>query len=137
MELLGSLKEIDVQWVVEWWHISSMVHNCCKDHCVTLVSLCCCSYYSTFRILRQFGECQGAPGDESTFHTAVFTNRISGRISEAWPCRRVTKDIVPPKYIYPTTSYKQWLKDDMRWILKDEKGHMKTSKKIRRTELPP
>ena len=44
------------------------------------------------------------------------------------------KDIVPPKYIYPTTRYKQWLEDDMKWILKDEKAYMKTSKKIRRTK---
>ena len=39
IELLGRLMETDIQWVVEWWHISSMVHNCCKDHCVTLVGL--------------------------------------------------------------------------------------------------
>ena len=58
MELMGHLKEIDIQWVVEWWHISSMVHSCCKDYCVTLVGLRCCSYYSTCRISRQFGECQ-------------------------------------------------------------------------------
>ena len=68
------------------------------------------------------------------FHTAVFTNKILGRISEDWPHRKVTKDIDPPKYIYPTASYKQWLVDDMKWILKDEKAHMKTSKKIRTTE---
>ena len=111
-----------------------MVHNCCKDHYVTLVGLCYCSYYSNCRISRKFGERQGAPGDEGVFHTAVFTNRILGRISEAWPRCRATKDIIPPKYIYPTTSYKQWLKDDMKWILKDEKAHMKTSKKIRRIE---
>ena len=101
---------------------------------MTLVGLRCYSYYSSYRIFRQFGESQGAPNDEGAFHIALFTNRILGRISEAWPRRRVTKDIVPPKYIYPTTSYKQWLKDDMKWILKDDKAHMKTSKKIRRTE---
>ena len=111
-----------------------MVHNCCKDHYVTLVGLCCCSYYSNCRISRKFGERQGTPGDEGVFHTVVFTNKILGWISEVWPRHRVTKDIVPPKYIYPTASYKQWLKDDMKWILRDEKAHMKTSKKIRRTE---
>ena len=83
MEFVGRLKEIDIQWVVEWWHISSMVHSCCKDHCVTLVGLHCCSYYSTCCISRQFGEPQGAPNDEGTFHTAMFTNKILGRISEA------------------------------------------------------
>jgi len=64
----------------------------------------------------------------------MFTNRILDRINEAWPHCRVTKDSVPLKYIYPTARYKQWLKDDMKWILKDEKAYMKTSKKIKRTE---
>ena len=105
-----------------------------QDHYVTLVGFRCCSYYSTCRISSQFGKCQGAPVDEGAFHTIVFTNRILGRITETWPRHRVTKDIVPPKYIYPTTSYKQWLKNDMKWIMKDEKAHMKTSKKIKRTE---
>ena len=64
----------------------------------------------------------------------VFTNKILGWISEVWPRHRVTKDIVPPKYIYPTTGYKQWLEDDMKWILRNEKAYMKTSKKAKRTE---
>ena len=101
VELMGHLKEVDIQWIVQWWHISSMVQSCCKDHCVTLVGLCCCSYYSICHISRQFRKRQGAPNDEGAFHTTVFTNRILGRISEVWPRRRVTKDIVPPKYIYP------------------------------------
>ena len=128
---MGCLKETDIQWVVEWWHILSMVQSCFKDHCVTLVGLRC---YSTCHISRQSGERQGAPDDEGAFHTTVFTNRILGKISEAWPHHGVTKDIVPPKYIYLTASYKQWLEDDMKWILKDEKANMKTSKKIRKTE---
>ena len=111
-----------------------MVHSCYKDQCVTFVGLCCCSYYSSCRILWQFGKHQGALDDVGAFHTAVFTNKILGRISEDWPHRKVTKDIDPPKYIYPTASYKQWLVDDLKWILKDEKAHMKTSKKIRTTE---
>ena len=106
MELMSRLKETDIQWVMEWWHISSMVHSCCKDHCVTLVGFRCCSY-SICRISRQFGERQGAPDDEGAFHTMVFTNRILGKISEARPRHRVIKDIVPPKYIYPTAKYKQ------------------------------
>ena len=96
MELMGHLKETNIQWVIEWWHISSMVHSCYKDYYVTLVGLRCYSYYSTCRISRQFGEHQGAPHDEGVFHTVVFTNRILGKISEAWPCRRVMKGIVPP-----------------------------------------
>ena len=56
MELIGCLKETNIQWVVEWWHISSMVHSCCKDHYVTLVGLHCCFFYSTFCISRKFGE---------------------------------------------------------------------------------
>ena len=64
-----------------------------------LVGICYCSYYSTCRISRQFGERQGAPNDEGAFHIKVFTNRILGRICEAWPRRRVTKGIAPPRYI--------------------------------------
>ena len=56
MELIGCLKETNIQWVVEWWHISSMVHSCCKDHYVTLVGLHCCFFYSTFCISRKFGK---------------------------------------------------------------------------------
>ena len=97
---------------------------------MTLVGLHCCSYYFTYRISRQFEEHQGAPDDEGAFHTKVFTNRILGRISEAWPCHRVTKGIVPPQYIYTTAKYKQWLEVDMKWILRNEKAYMKTSKKV-------
>ena len=64
VELMGRLKETDIQWVVEWWHILSMVHSCFKDHCVTLVGLHCYSYYSTCHISKQFGECHGAFDDE-------------------------------------------------------------------------
>ena len=83
MELMGHIKETDIQCVVEWWHISSMVHCCYKDYCVSLVGLCCCSYYSTCHISRKFGERQGAPCGESAFHIEVFTNRILGRLHEA------------------------------------------------------
>ena len=134
MELMGHIKETDIQWVVEWWHISSMVHSCCKDCCVLLVGLHYCSYYSTCHISRQFGEHQGDPNDEGAFHTKVFTDRILDRISEAWPHRSVTRDIVPPRYIFPTVRYKQWLEDDMKWILRDAKAYMRTSKKVRKTE---
>ena len=50
------------------------------------------------------------------------------------PHRRVTKGIVPPQYIYPTTGYNLWLVDDIKWILRDEKAYMKTSKKAKRTK---
>ena len=83
IELMRHIKETDIQWVVKWWHILSMVRSCCKDYCVPLVGPCYCSYYSTCCISRQFGEFQGAPYDEGAFHTEVFTNRILGRISKA------------------------------------------------------
>ena len=101
---------------------------------MTLVRLRCCSYYSNYCVSSQFGERQGALDDEGAFHTTVFTNKILGRINEAWPRHRVTKDIVAPRYIYSIVRYKQWLEDDMKWILKDEKVYMKTSKKAKRTE---
>ena len=99
-----------------------------------LVGLHCCSYYSTCRISWQFGERQGAPNGEGAFLTEVFTNRILGRLREAWPCRRVTRGNAPPRYIYSIARNKQWLEDDMKWILRDEKAYMKTSKKVRRAE---
>ena len=101
---------------------------------MNLVGLCCYSFYSTYCILRQFRKRQGTLDDEGAFHTEVFINKILSRISEAWSCRRVMKGIVPPQYIYPTARYKQWLEDDMKWILRDEKAYMKTSKKARRAE---
>ncbi|KAK9998019.1 hypothetical protein SO802_017622 [Lithocarpus litseifolius] len=58
-------------------------------------------------LARKFGERQGALSGEGAFHTEVFTNRILGRLCEAWPCRRVTRGIAPPRYIYLTTRYKQ------------------------------
>ena len=111
-----------------------MVHNCCKDYCVTLVGLRYYSYYSTCRISRKFAERQGAPNDEGAFHTEMFTNRILGRISEAWPHCKVTKGIVLPQYINPIVRYMQWLEDDMKWIMRDEKAYIKTRKKVRRIE---
>ena len=134
MELMGHIKETGIQWVVEWWHISSMVYRCCKDYCVPLVGLCCCSYYYTCPISRQFGECQGALRGEGAFHTEVFTNKILGRLCEGWPRRRVTRGIALPRYIYLTAGYKLWLEDDRKLIIRDEKSCMKTSKKARRIE---
>jgi len=83
MEFMGHIKETDIQYVVEWWHISSMVHHCYKDYCVPLVGLHCYSYYFTCRISRKFGEHQGAPCGESAFHIEVLTDRILGRLCEA------------------------------------------------------
>ena len=67
----------------------------------------------------------------------MFTNRILGSISKAWSLRKMTRGIVPPWYIYPIATYKQWLEVNMKWILKDEKAYMKTSKKARRNKWPP
>jgi len=96
MELMGHIKETDIQWVVEWWHITSMVPSYCKDYYVPLVGLRFYLYYSTCRFLRQFGERQTAPNDEGAFHTKVFTDRILGRLREAWLRYRVTRGIAPP-----------------------------------------
>ena len=71
-------------------------------------------------------------GKLEIIHIKVFTNRILGRLSEAWPCYRVARDIAPSRYIYPIAKNKQWLEDDMKWILRDEKACMKTSKKERK-----
>ena len=42
---------------------------------------------------------------------------------------RVTRDIHPPKFLHPTSGYKKWLQDDMKWVLKDEKAYKKSSKR--------
>ena len=86
----------DIQWIVEWWCISSMVKRSFKDNCVPWVGLRCFFYYSTCRIARQFGDRQGAPSDDGSFHTLVFTDRILDRIHESWPGWRVTKGICFP-----------------------------------------
>ena len=38
-ELMERINAIDIQWVVEWWRISSMAHCSLKDNCVPLVGL--------------------------------------------------------------------------------------------------
>ena len=95
-EFMKHIDVIDIQWVVEWWRILSMVNRSFKDNCVLLVGLHCCSYYSTCLIARQFSDHQGAPSDDGSFHTLAFTDRIFGRIHESWLRRRVSKGICFP-----------------------------------------
>ena len=54
-EFMKHIDVIDIQWVVEWWHILGMASCVFKDSYVSLVGLCRCSY-STCRIARQFGD---------------------------------------------------------------------------------
>ena len=108
-----------------------MVHHSLKDNCVPLVGLRYCSYYSACRIARQFGDCQGAPNDDGSFHTLEFTDRTLSKIREAWPRRRVTRDIRPPQFLHPTSRYQKWLKDYMKWVLIDEKAYKKSIKRKR------
>ena len=96
----------DIQWVVEWWRISSMVNYSFKDNCVPLVGLRCCSHYSTCRIARQFGDHQGVPNDDGIFHISVFTKRVLGRIHETWLKRMVAKGIHFPWFLHPISGYK-------------------------------
>ena len=46
---------MDIQWVVEWWHIKSMTSYGFKENYVILARFCHYSYYPTFHIARQFG----------------------------------------------------------------------------------
>ena len=82
-ELMELIDATNIQWVVKWWRISSMAHRSLKDNFVPLVGLRYCSYYSTCRIARQFGDRQGAPSDDVSFHTLEFTNRTLSKIHEA------------------------------------------------------
>ena len=62
-----------------------VAHRSLKDNYVPLVGLCYCSYHSTCRIAKQFGDRQGDPSDNGSFHTLEFTDRTLSRICEAWP----------------------------------------------------
>ena len=95
-EFMKCIDVTNIQWVVEWWRILGMANRVFKDNYVSLVGLLRCSYYSTCRIARQFGDRQGAPSDDGSFHTLVFTDRILDRIHESWPGWRVTKGICFP-----------------------------------------
>lgn len=66
-KLIERIDATNIQWVVEWWRISRMVHCSLKDNYVPLVGLRHCSYYSTCHIARQFGDRQGAPSDDDFF----------------------------------------------------------------------
>ena len=121
----------DTQWVVEWWRNSSMVHRCLKDNCVPLVGLRYSSYYSTCCIARQFGDHQGAPSDDGAFHTLVLTKRTLDRIRESWRRQRVTRGIHPLRVLHPTSRYKKWIEDDVKWVPKDEKAYQKSNKRRR------
>ena len=95
-EFMECIRVANVQWVVEWWRISSMVHHSLKDNCVPLVGFYFYSYYSTGHIARQFGDHQGAPSDDGSSHTLAFTDRTLGTICKSWSRWRVTNDIRPP-----------------------------------------
>jgi len=72
-EFMKHIEVSDIQWVVDWLRISGMVNYDFKGNCVPLVRLRCCSYYSIRHIARQFGDRQGAPSDDGSFHTLAFT----------------------------------------------------------------
>ena len=110
-----------VQWVVEWWRITSMVNRVFKDNYIPLVGLRLCSFYSTCRIARQFDDRQGAPSDDGLFHTLAFTNRIFSKIRDAWLRRMVAKDICFPRFLHPTSGYKAWLAANIRLGYREER----------------
>ena len=68
-ELMEHIDATNIQWVVEWWRILRMAHRSLKDNYDPLVGLHYCSYYSTCRISKHFGDHQGAPSDDGSFHT--------------------------------------------------------------------
>ena len=133
------MKHIDVtniQWVVECWHISTMVNRSFKDNYVPLVRHRCCSYYSACRIARQFDDCQGALSDDGSFNTLAFTNRILGRIRKSWPQRRVTNGICFPQFLPQTFGYKKCPEVDMKWVPIDEKVYKRSNIRKRTDWLP-
>ena len=52
IEFMKRIDATDIQWVVEWWRISSMAHRSLKENCVPLVGLHYCSYHSACHIAR-------------------------------------------------------------------------------------
>ena len=75
-EFLWRLTPSDIQWVVECWHIKAMTSYDFKEKCVILIGPRHCSYYPICRIKRQFGDRQGVPYDNNSFHTLVLTLRF-------------------------------------------------------------
>ena len=121
---------------MDWWRILGMVNCNFKDNCAPLVDFHRCSYYSTCRIARQFGDHQRAPSDDGSFHTLAFTKRILGRICETWLRRRVTKGIHFPQFLHPTLGYKKWIEVDMKWVHIDEKAYNRSNKR-KKANWPP
>ena len=78
-KLLKQLTSTNIQWVVEWWLIKVMTSYGFKENCVPLVGLYHCSY-PTCHIARQFGDRQGVPCGNSSYHTLAFTKRVLGII---------------------------------------------------------
>jgi len=107
-----------------------------KENCVSLVRLCCYSYYPTCCIAWQFGDRQGVPCGTGSFHTLAFTERILSRIHETWLRRVMNRDICFPQFLHPTLGYKDWLSTDIRAVHREEKDHKKSNKRKRTEWLP-
>ena len=101
-EFLMRLSPLGVQWMVEWWCITSMANHVFNDNYVPLIGFLHCSYYSPGHIARQFGDSQGIPNDDGIFHISIFTERVLGRIC-TWLKRMVTKDICFPWFLHPNS----------------------------------
>ena len=91
--------------MVEWWHIKAMTSYGFKKNYVILTGLHHCSYYPTCPIAWKFGDCQGVPCDNGSYHTLALTTRLLGRLTEAWPQRVMNKDIHFPQFLNPTLGY--------------------------------
>ena len=121
--------------MVEWWRIEAMSSCGFKENCVPLVGLRRYSYYPTCHTARQFGERQGVPCGNSSFHTLAFIERILGRIYETCPRRAMNRDIHFPQFLHPTSVYKDWLSTDMKAVHQEENDHKKSNKR-KRIEWP-
>jgi len=124
----------DIQWIVEWWHISSMVNRVFKNNCVPLVGLHRYSYYSPNHITRQFGDCQGIASDDGVFNISVFTKRVLDRIRETWLKRMVAKDIRFPQFLHPTSGLQSLA--NLKWVPIDEKTYKRFNKRKKANSLP-
>ena len=119
--------------MVEWWRIKAMSSYGLKENDVPLVGHRHYSYYPTCHITWQFGDRQGVPYGNGSFHTLAFTERILGRIHETWPRRVMNRDIRFSQFLHPTLGYKDWLSTDMRKVHKKENDNKKSNQR-KRTE---
>ena len=95
---------------------------------VILARLHYCSYYPSCHITCQFDDKQGVPTNDGTYHMVELAARLLSRIEGSWPRRSLNQDIHFPQFLFPTSSFENWLAKDMKVVKEDEKSQMRGTK---------